>query len=108
MYNITNTASGGKAYVQVYDTGNTDETDSDTDNQPPKPKRKKISSSIPLIITACTPLMSRVHKNVKQAREMIFCDSTSCLEKYNCSLFIFSTSSPCGGLPLIRGCNHIR
>ena len=100
LYNITNAASGRKACVQVYDTGNTDETDSDTDNQPPKPKRKKISSSIPLIITACTPLMSRVHKNVKQAREMIFCDSTSCLEKYNCSLFIFSTSSPCGGLPL--------
>ena len=55
---------------------------------------------VPLIITACTPLMSRVHKNVKQAREMIFCDSTSCLEKYNCSQFIFSTSSPCRGLLL--------
>ena len=40
LYNITNAASGGKACVQVYDTGNTDETDSDTDNQPPKPKRK--------------------------------------------------------------------
>ena len=31
---------------------------------------------------------------------MIFCDSTSCLEKYNCSLFIISTSSSAGGLPL--------
>ena len=38
LCNTTNAASGGTAYVQVYDTGNTDETDSDTDNQPPKPK----------------------------------------------------------------------
>ena len=61
---------------------------------------QKKSYSTPLIITVCIPLMSRVHKNIQQAREMIFCDSTSCLEKYNCCLFVFSTSSPCGGLPL--------
>ena len=27
----------------------------------------------------------------------------TCLEKYNCSLFLFSTSSTAGGLPLQRG-----
>ena len=61
---------------------------------------KKRTCSQPLIITTCTPLMARVHKNVKQSGEMIFCDSTSCLKKYNCSLFVFSTSSTAGGLPL--------
>ncbi len=100
LYNTANATSGGKAHVQVYETENTDQMDSDTESQPPKPKKKKICYSTPLIITACTPLMSRVHKNIQQAREMIFCDSTSCLEKYNCSLFVFSTSSPCGGRPL--------
>ena len=54
----------------------------------------------PLLLVACTPLMSRVHEIIQQSGEMIFCDSTSCLEKYNCSLFILSTSSPAGGLPL--------
>ena len=44
--------------------------------------------------------MARVHEMIQQSAEMIFCDSTSCLEKYNCSLFILSTSSPAGGLPL--------
>jgi hypothetical protein len=104
-YNSSNADSGGKASVQVFDRGGDSsaetETDSDTDIQPKKTKRKKFSKQCqPLIITACTPVMARVHRKIKQAGEMIFCDSTSCLEKYNCSLFILSTSSPAGGLPL--------
>ena len=102
QYNRNNAASGGKASVQVYDAeSDYNDTDSEDDDKPAKPKkRKKLSHSKPLIITACTPLMARVHSHVQQAREMIFCDSTSCLEKYNCSLFIISTSSSAGGLPL--------
>ncbi len=49
---------------------------------------------------AVLPLMSRVHKSTHQVGEMVFCDATSLLEKYNCSLFVLSTSSPAGGLPL--------
>ena len=104
MYNQANANSGGKAYVQVYDVGSDEETESDSDFiKPPKTKQKKLVKkrhSQPLIITACTPLMARVHENIQQSGEMIFCDSTSCLEKYNCSLFIISTSSSAGGLPL--------
>ena len=105
-YNLNHAARGGKASVQVYDAGDAgsadESSDSDADFQFKKPskKKKKITTTEPLIITACTPLMSRVHQSVQQAREIVFCDSTSCLEKYNCSLFIISTSSPAGGLPL--------
>ena len=53
-----------------------------------------------MIIAICTPLMSRVHQHVRQAAEMIFCDSTSSLDRFNSSLFILSTSYPAGGLPL--------
>ncbi len=31
---------------------------------------------------------------------MIFCDSTSTLDRFNTSLFILSTSHPSGGMPL--------
>ena len=44
--------------------------------------------------------MAHVHKMIQQSAEIMHCDSTSCLEKYNCALFILSTSSPAGGLPL--------
>lgn len=101
LYNSNHKNEGGKANIQVYDAGSGEESsDTDTDFKPKKPKKKKMSTTKPLIITACTPLMARVHQNVQQAGELIFCDSTSCLEKYNCSLFILSTSSPAGGLPL--------
>lgn len=53
-----------------------------------------------MIIAICTPLMSRVHKYIKQAGEMVFCDSTSTLDRFNTSLFILSTSHPSGGMPL--------
>ena len=41
--------------------------------------------------------MGCAHEMIQQSGEMMFCDSTSCLEKYNCSL---STRSPAGGVPL--------
>ncbi len=71
LYNNENASCGGKAYVQVYETDNTDQPESDIENQSTLLKKKKISSSTPLI-TACTPLMSRVHQNVPQAKEIIF------------------------------------
>ena len=41
LYNTANATSGGKAHVQVYETENTDQMDSDTESQPPKPKKGK-------------------------------------------------------------------
>ena len=35
-----------------------------------------------MIIAVCTPLMARVHQNVQQAGEMVFCDATS-LDRLN-------------------------
>ena len=37
---------------------------------------------------------------IKQAEEVVFCDSTSTLDRFNTSLFILSTSHPTGGMPL--------
>ncbi len=53
-----------------------------------------------MIIAVCIPLMARVHRNIQQAGEMVFCDATFSLDRFNCSLFIISTSSAAGGLPL--------
>ncbi len=44
--------------------------------------------------------MARVHQHIQQAGEMVFCDATSSLDRLNSSLFIISTSSAAGGLPL--------
>ena len=53
-----------------------------------------------LILAICTTLMARVHNHVMQSGEMVFCDATVNLERFNNPLFILSTSSPAGGLPL--------
>ena len=38
--------------------------------------------------------MARAHGNVQQAKEMIFCDATSSLDRLNTSVFILSTATP--------------
>ena len=37
---------------------------------------------------------------LRQASEMVFCDSTASLDRYNCPTFSMSTSSSAGGIPL--------
>ena len=44
--------------------------------------------------------MSRAHKQVCQAGEIVFCDATSSLDRFNTSLFILSTTHSCSGVPL--------
>ena len=44
--------------------------------------------------------MCRVHQYVQQAQEMVFCDSTPSLDRFNTSLFVISTANAIGGLPL--------
>ena len=53
-----------------------------------------------MVLAICTPLMSRVHQFIQQSGELVFCDSTSTLDRFNTSLFVISTSHACGGLPL--------
>lgn len=101
-YNDRFNSEGGKAPLQKYERWSEEISDDDSDDfiSHPKIKRRKMENGNPLILVACTPLMARAHEMIQQSGEMIFCDSTSCLEKYNCSLFILSTSSPAGGVPL--------
>ena len=102
-YNDRYNTEGGMALLQKYERWTEEECDGDSNDftsPPTKKKMKILENSKPLTLVACTPLMARVHEMIQQSAEMMFCDSTSCLEKYNCSLFILSTSSPAGALPL--------
>ena len=47
-----------------------------------------------------TDFMYRIHKDMKSASEVVFVDTTSHVDKTNCSLTILVCSSPAGGLPL--------
>ena len=63
--------------------------DADGDATVKAKKAKKVQTEQPMIIIICTPLMSRVHQHIRQASEMVFCDSTSSLDHFNIS-FLFS------------------
>lgn len=81
-YNDTHNEIGGKAVVQRYQKGTT-----------------KCQEEL-LILAFCTPLMSRVHKYIQQSKELVFIDASSSFEDFNNPLFVISTSSAAGGLPL--------
>ena len=104
LYNEQYSDVGGKAILQAYSETISEERGSESDSddmKPQKPKKtKKVKSTQPFILALCTPLMSRVHEHVLQSAELIFCDSSSSLDRFNVSLFIISTSHPAGGLPL--------
>ena len=58
--------------------------DSDSESEVLKKNTKqKEKRSQPMVIAICTPLMCRVHQYVQQAQEMVFCDSTSSLDRFN-------------------------
>ena len=44
--------------------------------------------------------MSRVHEYIYQSKELVFVDASSSFEDYNNPVFVLSTSSAAGGLPL--------
>ena len=44
--------------------------------------------------------MSRVHQYIHQSKELVFIDASSSFEDFNNQLFVMSTSSKVGGLPL--------
>ena len=87
VYNDAHKDSGGKAIVKRFCKSKKGPCDNEDDEQP-------------LILAICTPLMSRVHQHVHQSKELVFVDASSSFEDYNNPLFVMSTSSAAGGLPL--------
>ena len=69
---------------------------------PYEPWGRGKTSGTPLARAICTPIMARVYSTVQQSAETVFCDSKAGLDLYNNPLFLLSTSTPAGGVPL--GC----
>ena len=88
VYNDSNNHIGGKAIVHRFCKGSKIKDTAD----------KEVEQ--PLILAICTPLMSRVHKHIHQSKELVFVDASSSFEDFNNPLFVMSTSSAAGGLPL--------
>ena len=100
-YNEKYSKEGGKALLQWYDAGaDEEELESDTEDFEPPRKKKKDIDTTPLILALCFPLMSRAHQFVQQSGDIVFCDATSSLDRYNTSLFLLSTTTPAGAVPL--------
>ncbi|XP_041463997.1 uncharacterized protein LOC121415020 isoform X2 [Lytechinus variegatus] len=59
-----------------------------------------ITSDNKVVMAICTPLMKRVHEEVKHASELVFIDASSNMDRYGCSVFLLLTHSCAGGLPL--------
>jgi hypothetical protein len=104
QYNEKYASQGGKALLQWFEKGRNEfdnDSESDTEKSIPTKKRKKRElSSKPLILVLCTPLMRRAHSEIQQASEVVFCDSTASLDRFNTSVFILSTTSTASGIPL--------
>lgn len=93
-YNELHKLQGGKAQLQKFERTNTYTKSQSWDAQPSS------STDTPLVLALCTPLMARAHTMLRQAGELVYCDSTASLDRYNCPTFIMSTSSSGGGIPL--------
>ena len=89
VYNDTHSNAGGKAIIQRYCKGSKIKGHSDNEE-----------IEQPLILSICTPLMCRVHEHICQSKELVFVDASSSFEDFNNPLFVISTSSAAGGLPL--------
>lgn len=102
VYNETWGEYGGKVKLQRFATSTVSDTDDKEtqDDVPPKVKRPKGARCEPLILVICTPLMARAHATIPQSAEIMFCDCTSSLDRFNTSLFILSTCHPAEGIPL--------
>ena len=103
-FNIKYREQNGKALLQWCESKtdnppDNENSDGESNPSPPK-KRKRELTSKSLILVICTPLMARVHEHVCQAGELLFCDSTSSMDRFNTSVFVLSTHSVASGIPL--------
>ena len=86
-------AVGGRATLQFYDSMPTDEREPSDDGETSdcsdsgRPPKKCKCVAQPLIVTVCTPMMARAHQNLLQAAAVMYCDSTSSLDRFNTSVF---------------------
>lgn len=78
-YNKENGGRGGQCYLQWY--------------------KKDGCEEQQLVLTICTPLMSRIHQ-ITQAGEMDFMDDSWSLHHHNNPVFFLCTHHPTGALPL--------
>lgn len=53
-----------------------------------------------IIIAICTPLMKRVHQNLKSSSEIMFVDASGSMDRHNSRVFTFLSPSLVGALPL--------
>jgi len=51
-------------------------------------------------VAICTPSMKRVHAEIVQSSELVFLDSSGCMDMNNCRVFAMLTNRCAGGLPL--------
>ena len=100
-------ARGGNAILQWFETGDQEQetTGSEDDDIKPMSQNKKKTkltetSSTPMILTICTPIMRRAHLYVQQSRDIVFLDATSSFDGHNSSIFLLSTIMPAGAVPL--------
>ena len=52
------------------------------------------------VVAICTSLMKRVHQQVIQSSELVFLDSSGCMDTNNYRVFMLMTNCSAGGLPL--------
>ena len=100
-YNEKYSSVGGRATLQIFDSMKSiddGETSDCGDSGEPPIKRK--CTIQPMIVTVCTPMMARAHQYLPQAAEVIYCDSTSSLDRFNTSVFLLSTNHAGGSIPL--------
>ena len=90
-YNTNNNQQGGRAYLQRFERKHGQST---WENTCPDDYEQ------PLVLAICTPLMARTHQLIQQTSELVHCDSTASLDRYNSPTFILSTATAAGGIPL--------
>ena len=99
QYNEKHASMGGKALLQWYETDDDKDMDSESECIPKKKKKREIPKK-PLILVLLTPLIAHAHQETQQASEIVFCDSTTSLDRVNTFIFILSTASTASGIPL--------
>jgi len=55
---------------------------------------------IGVIVTICSPLMKRVHHNIKHSAELVFTDAGGNMDRHNMRVCLIMTFCAAGGLPL--------